>query len=327
MLHGRQCASTGEIDQSTDGRTVKSLTAVTRESGISQSWSEHQAKLLRLSQCQLFFVGGAPRSGTTWLQRLLDSHPAVSCGGEGLFMKHLAEPLETMMTARRRAVEAKNLTVFRNFGGYVLPESEDVEHLLATAVLLALERQAAGKPCRAIGEKTPENVFMFARLKRLFPDAKFIGIARDPRDLITSAWYFFHQPTAGEDKDASKAAFVRSVFPSLNQGAHTMLALTREYPTDAMIVTYEGMSAAPKATAARLFDFLGVADDEALVSDCVARTSFSAMSGRHQTGAVRDGLFFRKGAVGDWKSTLSAEMNEAILQELGWMFPAFGWTP
>jgi hypothetical protein len=34
-----------------------------------------------------------------------------------------------------------------------------------------------------------------------------------------------------------------------------------------------------------------------------------------------------KGAVGDWPSTLTPEMNEVILGHLGWMFPRFGWKP
>jgi hypothetical protein len=54
-------------------------------------WAAQQQELLRLAGCQLFFAGGAPRSGTTWLQLLLDSHPEVCCRGEGLFQKHLAD--------------------------------------------------------------------------------------------------------------------------------------------------------------------------------------------------------------------------------------------
>jgi hypothetical protein len=30
--------------------------------------------------------------------------------------------------------------------------------------------------------------------------------------------------------------------------------------------------------------------------------------------------------VGDWRSTLTPEMNRLVLQELGWMFPLFGWA-
>lgn len=297
------------------------------QAGVSPGWAERQEALRRLARCQVFFVGGAPRSGTTWLQYLLDSHPEVCCRGEGLFMKHLAEPLEAMMAARRKALAVKNDTVFRHAGGYELPASEDVEVLLGTAVLLALERQRAGKPCRAIGEKTPENVFFFARMKQLFPGAKFVGIARDPRDVLTSAWHFFHKPAPGEDAVAAKTAFIASALPSLDHGARTMLALAEQFPSDCMNVTYEGMRAAPAPVAARLFRFLGVADGGDVVASCVARTSFAALSGGRSAGMTQDGSFFRKGVVGDWRSTLTPEMNETILGRLGWMYPRFGWAP
>ena len=33
-----------------------------------------------------FFVLGVPKSGTTWVQKALDSHPQLLCRGEGKFM-------------------------------------------------------------------------------------------------------------------------------------------------------------------------------------------------------------------------------------------------
>ena len=53
-------------------------------------WTARQQETLRLAGCQLFFVGGAPRSGITWLQLQLASLMEVCCRGEGLFQKHLA---------------------------------------------------------------------------------------------------------------------------------------------------------------------------------------------------------------------------------------------
>jgi hypothetical protein len=292
-----------------------------------ESWSERQDKLLGLAGRQLFFLGGAPRSGTTWLQYLLDSHPEVSCRGEALFGKHLAGPLEAMMAQRRQALAAKNEAVFRGLDGYPLPAEEDVEFLFGTAILLELERQAAGRACRAIGEKTPENVFLFARLKRLFPAAKLIAMARDPRDVLASAWHFFHKPAAGRNEAAAKTEFIRTAFPSLNEGARTMLALREKFPSHCTIVTYERMHAATAPVAAELFGFLGVADDDAVVAECVARTSFAAMSGGRAPGERREGSFFRSGVVGDWTTTFDAGMNAMMLRELGWMYPHFGWTP
>ena len=194
-------------------------------------------------------------------------------------------------------------------------------------MLLALEHQRAGKDCRAIGEKTPENVFFFARLKRLFPSAKFIAIARDPRDLLTSAWHYFHQPVAGENETAAKIAFLQSAFPSLDQGARTTLELLAQFPADCALVTYERLHEATATVAAQLFRFLGVSDDADLVADCVARTSFAALSGGRAPRTAEKNSFYRKGVVGDWRSTLTPEMNEMVLQHLGWMFPHFGWRP
>ncbi len=290
------------------------------------AWHERQAALAHIAGLQMFFIGGAPRSGTTWLQRLLDSHPDICCRGEGLLSQSLAAPLDALVAARHKALEAKNTTLFRDTGGYPLPDAGDADMLLGTAVLLALERQRGGKPCRAIGEKTPENVFLFPRLKRLFPGAKFIGIARDPRDLLTSAWHFFRKDQAAQDDAEAKAAFVRDALPTLGQGVRAMLAHNERYPSDSAIVTYEAMKAAPAAAAARLFRFLGVADDAAVVADCVARTSFAALAGR-EAGTAQNGSFFRKGVVGDWHSTLPPALNEMILRELGWMFPIFRWMP
>jgi hypothetical protein len=294
---------------------------------MPQGWAEQQEALLRLARAQLFFVGGAPRSGTTWIQMLLDSHPAVSCGGEGLFMKHLAEPLDTLVTARRQVLQAKNDAVFRQSGGYRLPEPADADALLGTGILLALARQSGGKTCRALGEKTPENVFFFPRLRRLFPTAKFVGVARDPRDVLASAWHFFRKTAAGENEAAAKTAFISSALPSLDSGARAMIALARDLPADCMIVTYETMRASPQATAARLFQFLGVADQDEIVADCVARTSFAALSGGRDPGVAQEGSFFRKGVVGDWRATFTPDMGAMILQALGWMYPHFGWQP
>jgi hypothetical protein len=292
-----------------------------------QSWAQRQAEIASLADRQLFFVGGAPRSGTTWLQSMLDAHPDVSCRGEGLFRNDLAAPLERLMADRTRALQAKNTSVFQHDAGYPLPEPDHAEFLLGAAILLALHQQSGGKPCRAIGEKTPENVFFFPRLKRLFPTAKLICIARDPRDVLASAWHFFHQATPHPDPVAAKIAFLRGAFPSIAEGARSMLALARQHPADCTIVTYEALRHAPAPELARLFRFLGVSDAEAIVADCLARTEFKVMAGGRAAGQEKSGSFFRKGVAGGWTSTLTQAMNELVLQELGWMFPHFGWQP
>jgi LPS sulfotransferase NodH len=292
-----------------------------------KSWADGQAELARLAQQQLFFVGGAPRSGTTWLQQILDSHPDITCQGEGFFSKELAVPLETMMAQRRKMLDTKNTTLFQHTGGYPLPTADDVDHVIGTAILLALRQQSAGRACRAIGEKTPENVFFFPRLKRLFPAAKFIAIARDPRDVLTSAWHFFRTSQPSDDQVAAKMEFLRGAMPSLAQGARAMIAFGEHNPDSYAMVTYEALQRDPQPVVAGLFRLLGVSDESAVVADCLQRTSFAVATGGRPAGVAANGSFFRKGIAGDWRSTLTPAMNDLMIQELGWMFPHFGWEP
>ena len=292
-----------------------------------ENWNEKSAALARLDRRQLFFVGGAPRSGTTWLQQMLDHHPHVSCRGEGLFQHQLALKLDAVIEDRRRALEAKNARLFNGAGGYGLPSQDDSDYLLRTAILLALDRESSGRDATAVGEKTPENVFFFPRLMRLFPGAKFIGIARDPRDVLTSAWHFFGRPAAGTDSAVTKTAFVRNALPSLQDGTRALLGLIDRHPTQCIAVTYEALRADPAPALASLFRFLGVSDRSVLVQDALEGTSFAVQTSGRQAGVGLDGAFRRKGVVGDWRSTLTPEMDAMVLETLGWAFPRFGWIP
>lgn len=288
-------------------------------------WRQRQTEIEQLAERQLFFIGGAPRSGTTWLQQLLDGHPDISCKGEGLFDKLLATPIDTLMAQRRQALETKNTTLFAHTGGYPLPPQGDADFLIRTAILLALHRQAEGEVHHAIGEKTPENVFFFPRLKQFFPGAKFIGIARDPRDVLTSAWHFFHRPAADEDEIAAKIGFIHMALPSLESGARQMLTLAERYPDDVRIVTYENLLQAPDPVMTDLFAFLGAANHASVMHDCIAAASFATQTGGRPAGVEQNGSFLRKGVTGGWTSTLTGDMNAIILHRLGWMFPHFGW--
>ena len=288
-------------------------------------WATTQADLAQFARQQLFFVGGAPRSGTTWLQQMLGSHPDVCCRGEGLFLNHVAVPLERMIAQHARVIEGKNRGIFTHTGGYPPFTPADTEFLAGSAILLALRRQTEGKSYLAVGEKTPENVFFFPRLKGLFPGAKCIAIARDPRDVLASAWHFFAKKTSSGDEIDAKRAFIKAALPSLAEGARAMIAFGKVHPEDYAVVTYEQLLVDPAPSLARLFRLLGVADRADVVADCIAKTSFKTLSGGREAGDARDGAFFRKGVAGEWRRTFTDDMNNDVLRELGWTFQEFGW--
>jgi len=228
------------------------------------------------------------------------------------------------MQRRRDQLQRKNTRLFRDLGGYPLPPPEDVEFLVGSAILMALAQQCDGHPYPIVGEKTPENVFYFPNLKRLFPTAKFVGIARDPRDTLVSAWHLIPKERRLGDEALELMPFIRKAAGAVRQFTDGMLSLQRRYPADAVIVTYEALLSDPETTVAALYRFLGATDAPAIVAASIARTSFAAMSGR-PAGTEDSSAFMRKGIAGDWRTQLTPEMNQLILGQLGALFPQFGW--
>jgi len=289
-----------------------------------RDWRDEHAALADLAQRQLFFIGGPPRSGTTWLQQIMNAHPDVSCMGEGLFQRHLADPLDKMIQSWGQALTSKNTRLFGHSGGYPLPPSDEADFLLRIAILRALGRQTGASTAQAVGEKTPENVFLFPRLQRLFPRAKFIAIFRDPRDVLSSAWHFFRGGAPGQGDAEAKTAFLRAALPSINDGARVWLTFARQHPQDTLLITYEGLTADAAPLIAQLHEFIGVSTTPDIVADTLAQTAFRAMTGGRPAGVTESGSFLRKGVVGEWRSTFTAEQGALVERELGWMFPLFG---
>lgn len=289
-------------------------------------WLDRQPDLALIAQSQLFFVGGAPRSGTTWLQQMLDSHPEVSCGGEGLFYLHLAQPLDRLVQDRAAAIQAKNERIFGHTGGYALPTAEDADLMLGTGILAAMQRQAGGRRCRAYGEKTPENVFAFERLRRIFPRARLLAIVRDPRDVLASSWHFFQKAPPGMDEAEAKRRFVEASLPSMARGIEVALRHMDADPRACTVVSYERLLADPAAELARLFAFIGVPNGQALVAACVERTRFDRLSRGRAAGEVRNGDFHRAGTAGTWRDTFGPDVDALVQDRLDRAFARLGWA-
>ena len=91
------------------------------------------------------------------------------CCGEALFLQTLANTIDKVMASRRDAIADKNKNIFGHSVGYPLPDGRDADTLVAVGILLALQQQMKGRTVKAVGEKTPENVFFFPRLLRPVP--------------------------------------------------------------------------------------------------------------------------------------------------------------
>jgi len=253
------------------------------------------------------FVGGCPRSGTTLLRAMLDSHPAIVCGPELRALPALAG-----LSADMRRIVGETLRTH-----YRLP-TEQLDAIFARLIASFLEplRNASGK--RRIAEKTPANALHFAELAQLFPEAHFVQIVRDGRDVVASL-------LAMDWKDARGAplAITRDPRSAARAWAAHVRAGRQAPPQRYHELRYERLVADPEGALRSLFGFLGEAwSEEALA---YAREDRSA-EGVNETSAGRIALAPDMTAIGRWRRDLSAEARKAVSEEAGALLAELGYA-
>jgi len=184
------------------------------------------------------FVVGCPRSGTTMLRQILDSHPAISCGPESRFLWGL------------RGIEERNWSSLAGFG-----LSIDEWHANVRALFEAPHRhyaQSQGKPRWA--DKSPDYALMLDYIDNLYPESQIIHIVRDPRDVIES-WRHFYGTKSVPRAAQSWVRYVRA--------AHDFARSRLEHR--AIEVRYEDLVTDPGQTLRRLFAWLGEPWDDGVL--------------------------------------------------------------
>lgn len=116
-------------------------------------------------------IVGMPRSGTTLIEQILDSHPAVRGGGERRDLREIVSAISALS------------------GGVGFPEGvPDVtpDHLRALGEGYARRLHSLAPEAARVTDKAPGN-FVFLGLVRLcLPQARIIHCMRDPRDTCVS---------------------------------------------------------------------------------------------------------------------------------------------
>ncbi len=118
-------------------------------------------------------IGGTPRSGTTLIRRTLDRHPAICCGPESSIF--LPGPIRLGPVAAGFEMAEDELRV-------MLAASPSQGAFIDT--FASHYRDARGR--RRWAEKTPLNVRSIDWILERFPEARFVHVIRDGRDVVCS---------------------------------------------------------------------------------------------------------------------------------------------
>ncbi len=135
--------------------------------------------MIKKDGSNLVFIVGTARSGTTWLQRLIATHPRCHTGEESfLFYYHIIPQLKAFWKGRNDQKPA---------GLYAYMQESDFREILKAQIFSVLVIMAkAVRPGEYFIEKTPSHVLCLEEIRKFLPKAKIIHLIRDPRDVVAS---------------------------------------------------------------------------------------------------------------------------------------------
>ena len=189
------------------------------------------------------FIVGMPRSGTTLVEQILGSHPAIHAGGE---MKHL------------------DLVLMDHFGG--VPDPQALAGLdratLDTLAHAYLRRTRADAPQGArVTDKMPSNFRHAGLIHRLFPGAVIVHCRRMPHDTCLSIYATRFAQGQHFAYDLKELGAYYRAYQGLMAHWHAVL------PANVLIeVDYEAVVADLESQARRLIAACGLPWDQACLA-------------------------------------------------------------
>jgi hypothetical protein len=204
----------------------------------------------------LVFLIGAPRSGTTMLERILSSHSAIRGGPE----PHLLTPLAHLgVWAGVDKAPYDHIVAAIGQKDFVkeLPHGEaDYWQACRAYCKVLYERYMEGSGKTVCLDKTPEYATVLPFITKVLPDAKYVVLTRHPLAVFSSfANSFF-------DGDFE---ITNNHDPIMERYVHALGAFLRQGEIPFVHVRYEDLVAEPERWVEKVYAHIGVPNDPATV--------------------------------------------------------------
>lgn len=267
------------------------------------------------------FVVGCPRSGTTWMQLLLEQHPKIASGPESQIFEWYVRPL----------LEAwgRNESAYPDMGLFKIMSESEFDDFLRNFVAQTLEKFRKQKPTsEVVLEKTPWHLMYHNVMLRLFPDALILHMIRDPRSIVASlkaasktAW---GQGWISGEASASTRLWLRAM-----NHRSAVAAATPNYRE----VRYEDLVADAPKILGGLFEWMGLDASPSLCAQAVENCSIERLR-KGETAGLAERIthaipkrdqFYRHGEAKGWQRELTPREIKTIeymaakeMRELGY---------
>jgi hypothetical protein len=207
---------------------------------------------------RMIFVVGARRSGTYWLQRIVTSHPQVAAvpSETHLFSHGVAPLFERLQHGVRSSPQVGAVYADRDAAADAMRSLCDV---IFTGFLEAGTTH--------VSERTPLHVMHLDLIAEIYPDARFVHIIRDARDVARSL--------------AAHAWGPGSVNDAAREWRDSVMAARRaELPAESYReIAYERLATEPEAMVEALYEWLGLPCPSEILEAALAESRVGANLG------------------------------------------------
>lgn len=238
----------------------------------------------KVSDCKFVFVIGAPRSGTTLVQRLISNHSNIhSFNGE------------------TSVFSPKNIFRYERFAHIVDENVYDKVINSSDCIVTFFERLHFEGLCSNVKdegyilEKTPQHIKKLDFLIKHFPNAKFVHVIRDPRDC-------YYSGKAAENIPQSQSAKRYNNY--WLQCVNSRVGIKN---TNIIDVFYERLTSSPEKELTKIMNHL----DLPLEVGQLDSTKNSSDKRSNEKAFLRLNQKVSNKTVGQWKEKLSSkEIND-----------------
>ena len=207
------------------------------------------SKKIDSSEKPIIFVGGVPRSGTTLMRVMFDSHPDISCGKETRIIPRI-------ISIRKSWKNSKFENERLNMAGMT---DDIIDSAIGAFVYQVIAKH--GQNAKHLCNKDPLVFQHLSYVKQIFPKAKFILMIRDGRAVAHSiisrnVFVFGFNSTSYRDCLSKWSSLVKRMYKMCIEIG----------PNSCMPVFYEKLILNPEKTMKSVFNFLNIKWNNAVLN-------------------------------------------------------------
>ena len=267
------------------------------------------------------FIGGSPKSGTTWLERALNFHPDILMTGENLFYEWPSTD------SFKNFISSSPRMFFQSF----FPEKgfEDLHVSLFYEGYLSktFEIFSEVSGIKVIGDKTPS----YSQSHFIYNNFKYLHCVRHPLDYaISSAYHTSNIEISKGSKDKLYTNLIETseVQEFFNQSDYMEIYLNdwirintnifelAKFNKNIFICHYEDLLNSFEERMSEILNFIGLDASQEILKIIKERSSFKSLSGGRKQGQENTKDFFRKGIQGEYMQVLDKDFINKMEKNL-----------